>query len=331
MHKALGITSIALSLFVPAAFADPTPQAHTALVEIFALDPTSEPILFDMQASQALPPDSVILAKKDGKKVGAYKVLPSSNPNAASSKRFRVKLTTQYLLPLPGFPWEGAVKFPENFARLEIGVKDSKIQPLDPSETEHTGSRRDSIRTTNRERASLGASIFIGRQISSFTTSALKDLTKDPYWAFGGLLGYQLGPYFRAAAGASVSTGSMITWTTFHGGLTAFVPGWNLTPIFGLNADYTPYSFASADALYSSRLLTLGVPLGLDYQHKSGAHFSLAFYPIQWSSFSLKYGQTTFSTSETRVFKDMPLIFQIGFYLGVSDTGRDTQSATKTY
>ncbi|MGK5085920.1 hypothetical protein WDW86_00020 [Bdellovibrionota bacterium FG-2] len=308
--------------FAPTALAAPDSQSQVTTTQILALDPTPDPSVFEMQVAETVPVDSLILAKRDGKKVAAFSVL-------AIGKRLRVKLTREYITPFPKKPWEGAVRLPDQVSRLEIGAKNSKIQPLSSSENENAGSKGNSFSVMNRERARFGVSLFTSRKISSFTTSALQNLAKDPYWEFGGILGYQFGPYFRLYGGASVSLVSSaelaMTWTTFHGGFTAFIPGWNLSPLIGLNVDYTPYSYKSATALFSSRLLTLSTPLGLAYQHRSGMHFSLAFYPLQWTSFNYSSSDTSFTRSETLVLKDMPLVFQIGYYLGVSRSGNEMQ------
>ncbi|MGK5088922.1 hypothetical protein WDW86_15290 [Bdellovibrionota bacterium FG-2] len=242
----------------------------------------SDPFFSEFPVDAKLPVGTLILLKKDEKKIATYQVVQPT----------RVKLHKSYVSTIPPGPW---------------------VATILPAHSFDATQRQRSPDRSFRARAHLGADFFMSRTIVSGFGNAIKD--SDPFWQIGGLFEYQVNPWFRANAGIGVGSSADITLPTFRLGCTFFVPEWDLTPTVGLGVDYSISD--------SFKQFGIGLPIGIDYQHSSGVHFSFSFYPIYWA-----YSSRDPSVSDQKFYAltNIPAFFQIGFFPSIRKVPKPEKS-----
>ncbi len=315
-HLFVAIVSMLLSGLWGASFAPSAVAADKiSHMTISSMTTTDDPQIVELATESALPNGTLILLKKDGKKIAAYKSIGSSSGNST-----RAKLYKSYESTVPPGPFNATLVLPAAPESDDLDLPVPEARPETRQEV-RSGNSRSSRSSSNSSRAKvgIGGDFFMTRPFTGLGDSLT---SASSYWSYGALLGYQANPWFRLNVGAGISSALLTIIPTIRLGGTINLMSSDLSPTIGVNADYIFYSESTTDSSVSAQQMRIGLPIGIDYQAAGGLHISLNFYPIYWlySSFSYSYtsaGTTTAtSASGQRVnaFMNVPVFFQIGFF-----------------
>jgi hypothetical protein len=233
-----------------------------------SIDSASGLYIMDSEPAVPIPPGGVVLLKDGADIVASFRVYESVR--SPVPKIFRAKLYKKY----GGFAKLQAGKnYSATFYRVKLADSPTS-SPTASSSPSSSESLLGNPNFSNRKRKPIGVDLYAGGA--------------DPVLGLLGFgLSYNLTDFLKITAAYGIYPTVVMTFSSISGGIRFFVPGWNLSPTFGLAYNYiTLDATVLSDSLgqtfglnvYQSGAQSIGVlsfPFGVDWQLDRGFHIAL--------------------------------------------------------